>query len=251
MDLSGKVAIITGGASGIGKAIAKEAAMTGARAVVIADIDREKANENAEAINAHHGTEALSIPTDVTDEKQVAALVKRTIDTFGRVDILVNNTGICPVVDWDDTDVASWNRIMNVNLTSMFICTKAVIPHMRANHYGRILFISSMGGLVGSLIAHVAYGVSKAGVIALMKSVAKGFAEDGILANAICPGSIDTPLTESFGEAMKKSFANACFLKRQGTAKELADAAIFLVSDRSTYITGAVLQVSGGRLIFE
>ena len=251
MDLSGRVAIITGGASGIGQAIANEAALSGARGVVIADIDRDRANENAEVISSRHGSEALSVPTDVTDEKQVAVLVKKTIETFGRIDILVNNTGICPIVDWDDTDVGSWNRIMNVNLTSMFICTKAVIPHMRANHYGRILFISSMGGLVGSLIAHVAYGVSKAGVIALMKSVAKGFAEDGILANAICPGSIDTPLTESFGEVMKKSFANACFLKRQGTAKELADAAIFLVSDRSTYITGAVLQVSGGRLIFE
>jgi NAD(P)-dependent dehydrogenase (short-subunit alcohol dehydrogenase family) len=108
-----------------------------------------------------------------------------------------------------------------------------------------------MGGLVGSLIAHVAYGVSKAGVIALMKSVAKGFAKDGILANAICPGSIDTPLADSFGEEMKKSLIEACLLKRQGTPKELADAAVFLVSDRSTYITGSVFHVSGGMLIYQ
>ena len=249
MDLSGKVTIITGGASGIGKAIAEGCAEAGARAVVIADPNRNEADRAAEEIGARTKAKVLSIPTDVTDEKQVTELVERTVADFGAVDILVNNAGICPVVDWDDTDLASWNEIMNINLTSMFICTKAVVPHMRAKHYGRILYISSMGGLVGSFIAHVGYGVSKAGVIALMKSVAKGFADDGILANAICPGSIDTPLTNSFGEEMKESFADACFLKRQGTPRELADAAIFLVSDKSTYITGAVLQVSGGRLI--
>ena len=248
MNLSGRVAIVTGAASGIGRAIAIGLSEAGAAVVVTAHINVKGADETLALIKSRSKAEGLVVEVDVSDEIQVAGMVEATLSRFGRIDILVNNAGICPVVGWDDTDLASWNRILAVNLTGMFICTKAVMPHMRAQRYGRIVFISSMAALVGSLVAHVAYGVSKAGVIALMKSVAKGFAQDGILANAICPGSIDTPLTDSFGEETKRGFANACLLKRQGTPKELADAVVFLVSDRSTYITGVTLYVNGGML---
>lgn len=249
MDLSGRVAIVTGAASGIGRAIAVGLSKAGAAVVVTAHINVKGANETLALIKSRSKAEGLVVEVDVSDEIQVAGMVEATLSRFGRIDILVNNAGICPVVGWDDADLASWNRILAVNLTSMFICTKAVIPHMRAQRYGRIVFISSMAALVGSFVAHVAYGVSKAGVIALMKSVAKGFAQDGILANAICPGSIDTPLTDSFGEETKRQFASACLLKRQGTPEELADAVVFLVSDQSTYITGVTLNVDGGMLI--
>jgi 3-oxoacyl-[acyl-carrier protein] reductase len=246
MELSGQVAVVTGGASGIGRAVAQTLADAGAAGVVIADVDADEADEVASAVGANRSTRGLAVPTDVTNEGQVAAMVARTLGAFGRIDILVNNAGICPVVGWEKATVESWKRILDINLTGMYICTRAVVPSMAQRRYGRIVFISSMGGLVGSIVAHVAYGVSKAGVLALMKSVAKEFAGSGILSNAICPGSIDTPLTDSFGESTKADLAKACLLKRQGSAAELADAVLFLVSGRSTYITGTVLNVNGG-----
>jgi len=254
MELSAQVAVVTGGASGIGRAIAQTFVEAGAAGVVIADVNVGQAEEAARAVADSQAkaagpglaTRVLAVPADVTDEAQIAAMVDTTLGAFGRIDILVNNAGVCPVVSWEKASVESWKRILDINLTGMYICTRAVVPAMTQRRYGRIVFISSMGGLVGSIVAHVAYGVSKAGVLALMKSVAKEFASHGILANAICPGSIDTPLTDSFGEATRADLAKACLLKRQGTAQELADAALFLVSSRSTYITGTVLNVNGG-----
>jgi 3-oxoacyl-[acyl-carrier protein] reductase len=249
MNLAERVAIVTGAASGIGRAVAKGLSDAGAAGVVIADLDEKGANETLALIESRPEAKGLVVKTDVSDESQVAQMVAATLNRFSRIDILVNNAGICPVVQWEDTDVASWRKILDINLTSMFLCTKAVIPYMRAQRYGRIVFISSIGALVGSLVAHVGYGVSKAGVIALMKSVAKGFAQEGILANAICPGSIDTPLSDSLGEETKRRFVDACLLKRQGTPEEVADAVVFLVSERSTYITGITLNVDAGILM--
>ena len=120
---------------------------------------------------------------------------------------------------------------------------------MRKHRYGRIVYISSVGAFLGSVTGHVAYGASKAGIIALMKVVAKNFASEGILANAIAPGSIDTPLTDSFGSEAKSKFAEASPLKRQGTARELADAVLYLVSGRASYVTGATFHVNGGALL--
>lgn len=249
MNLSERVAIVTGAASGIGRAVAKRLADAGANGVVIADLDEKGANETLALIESRSEVKGLVVKTDVSDENQVARMVEATFNRFSRIDILVNNAGVCPVVPWEDADVASWRKILDINLTSMFICTRAVIPHMRTRRYGRIVFISSIGALVGSLVAHVGYGVSKAGVIALMKSVAKSFAQDGILANAICPGSIDTPLSDSLGEEAKRRFVNASLLKRQGTPEEVADAVLFLVSEQSTYITGVTLNVDAGALM--
>jgi 3-oxoacyl-[acyl-carrier protein] reductase len=246
VSLKERVAIITGGASGIGRAIALKCAEAGARGVVIADVDPAGAAETARRVATLGSTECVPVETDVTDELQVAAMVETAMKRFGRIDILFNDAGICPVVAWDDADVASWKRILDINLTGMYICTRAVLPRMRARRYGRIVFVSSMGGLLGSIVSHPAYGASKAGVLALMKSVAKTFAGEGILANALCPGSIDTPMTDGFGGETKRKLAEGCLLGRQGTAEELADAAVFLASDRSTYITGAVLNVNGG-----
>jgi NAD(P)-dependent dehydrogenase (short-subunit alcohol dehydrogenase family) len=248
MSLEDRVAIVTGGASGIGRAIVVKAAEAGAAGVVIADIDEKGAAETAALVESGSRARCISVRTDVTDERQVGAMVDTAVAAFGRIDILFNNAGICPMAAWDDADVASWKRILDVNLTGMYICARAVLPHMRRRGYGRIVFVSSMGGLLGSIVSHVAYGVSKAGILALMKSVAKTFAGEGILANALCPGSIETPMTESFGVKTKQALAEACLLKRQGTPEELADAAIFLASDRSTFITGTVLNVNGGIL---
>ena len=244
--LSERVAIVTGGASGIGRAVVRRFSEAGAGGVVVADTNRQAAEDLAVEVSSGSATACLAVETDVSDERQVRRMVDAAVARFGRVDILVNNAGICPVVAWDDADPQSWRRILDVNLTGMYLCTRAVVPLMRSRSFGRIVFVSSTAAMVGSLVAHVAYGASKAGVLALMKSVAKGFARDGILANAICPGSIDTPLTDSLGADAKERFAADCLLKRQGTPKEVADAALFLVSDQSTFITGVTIPVNGG-----
>ena len=249
MDVSGRVAIVTGAASGIGRAVAEVLAEAGAAGVVVADVDVAGGVETRERVEADSPTQVLVVETDVGDEDQVNAMVEETVAHFGRVDILVNNAGICPMVPWDKTTLASWNRILQVNLTGAYLCSRAVLPHMRQQQFGRLVFISSVGAFVGSVTGHVAYGASKAGMIALMKVVAKEFAAHGILANAIAPGSIDTPITDSFGPEAKQRYADLSTLKRQGTPRELADAVLFLVSERATYMNGATLHVNAGSLL--
>ena len=249
MDISGKVAIVTGAASGIGRAVAQVLGEAGAAGIVIADIDLAGANETRERLEAETPAQGLVVETNVADEDQVNAMVEKTVARFSRVDILVINAGICTMVPWDDTTLESWNRILEINLTGAYLCSKAVLPHMRQYKFGRLVFISSAGAFMGSVTGHVAYGASKAGMIALMKVLAKEFAVEGILANAIAPGSIDTPITDSFGVDAKRRFAEASSLGRQGTPRELADAVLFLVSDRSTYVNGATLHVNAGSLL--
>jgi len=242
MKLTDRVAIVTGAASGIGKAVVETFVEAEAAGVIIADINANAAHELAGQL----GQAALAVQTDVSNPTSIENMVKAAMDRFGRIDILVNNAGICPVVAWDDTTIEDWNRVLAVNLTGMFACTKAVIPIMRKQEYGRIVYMSSTAATVGSLVAHVAYGASKAGMLALMKSVAKGFASCGITANAVSPGTIDTPLTDSFSPSIQAAFKANCAMKRRGDAKEIADAVLFLVSDRATYITGENLSVDGG-----
>ena len=246
MNLKGRVAIVTGGAQGLGRATVEAFVEADALGVIIADVQADQAQATAKEIMAAQSGQVVALPTDVCNPSQVEAMVQAAVDRFGRIDILVNNAGMCPIIDWDSVTLEDWNRILAVNVTGMFLCTKAVIPHMKIQKYGRIVYVSSPAGRVGSIIAHVAYGVSKGGCLALMKSVAKGFAKDGILANAILPGPIDTPLSHSFGEDFWNSQEERPLLKRHASAKEVADAVLFLVSDRSTYITGHELWVDGG-----
>ena len=249
MDIPGRVAIVTGGASGIGRAVAEVLAEAGASGIVVADIDEKGGKETVSLVESCSKAKCLFLPTDISDEDQVNKTVQATVEQFGKVDILVNNAGICPTTPWDETTLENWNHALGVNLTGAYLCSKAVIPHMSKFNYGRIVYISSAGAFLGSVVAHVAYGASKAGMIALMKVVAKKFASEGILANAIAPGSIDTPLADRFGPEVKKDFAKATPLKRQGTARELADSVLYLVSDRATYVTGATFHINGGFLL--
>ena len=246
MNLTGRVAIVTGGAQGLGRATVEAFVEADALGVIIADMQADEAQSTAQEIMAAQRGQVVALPTDVCNPSQVEAMVQTAIDRFGRIDILVNNAGVCPILDWDSVTLEDWNHILAVNVTGMFLCTKTVISHMKTQKFGRIVYVSSPAGRVGSIIAHVAYGVSKGGVLALMKSVAKGFAKDGILANAVLPGPIDTPLSHSFGEDFWNSQEERPLLKRHASAKEVADAVLFLASDRSTYITGHELWVDGG-----
>jgi 3-oxoacyl-[acyl-carrier protein] reductase len=247
--LTGKVAIITGGASGIGKAVAEVLAEADLAGLTIADIDGKVAEEVAAEICRRFETEAIGVATDVAVASQVEAMCARTLEHFHRIDILVNNAGIAPVVPWADVTEANWRHVLDINLNGAMLCMLAVLPIMQRQQAGRIVNISSAGAFLGSICAHPAYGVAKAGLIALTKSAAKAFATEGILVNAIAPGSIDTPMAQSFGEAQVEAFRQAAPLKRQGNPREIADAVWYLVSDRSTYVTGATLHVNGGSLL--
>lgn len=246
MNLNGKVAIVTGGAQGIGRAVVERFAEAGASAVVIADLQDQEAANCAQEIMLKHGSSVISIPTDVSDPVRVKSMVQATLKQFGRIDILVNNASLCPVIAWDDVTLENWNRILSVNLTGMFLCTQSVIPQMKNQQFGRIVFVSSEAAFNGSYTAHVAYGVTKAGELALMMSVAKGFVSYNIRANAITCGPIDTPLGHNLGADFWAESDNRTLLKRHGSAHEVADAVLFLVSSRSEYITGQVLRVNGG-----
>lgn len=246
MDLSGKTAIITGASSGIGAAVVETFAAAGAEGICLADLDANGASEVAARVDC----KTLVIETDVSDSSSVKAMTEQVIDRFGHIDILVNNAGIAPVVRWPEVTEENWRHVLDINLNGAFLCLLNVVDHMKSQKWGRIINISSVGAFKGSITAHPAYGVSKAGLIAMTKSAAKELAEFGILVNAVSPGSIDTPLTQNnFTQQERTTFIEDSVLKRHGTASEIADAVLFLSSERSTYITGATLHVNGGSLL--
>lgn len=248
-ELKGRVAIVTGAASGIGRSVAELFAEEGVAGLTVADIQAVPLHRLASDLRKRSVGDLLVSETDVSDPAQVDRMARATVERFGRIDILVNNAGICPMVPWDRTTLESWNRMLSVNLTSAFLCSKAVVPYMRERKFGRLVHISSVGAFVGSITGHVGYGVSKAGVIALSKYLAKQFASDGILSNAIAPGSIDTPLAEAFGEENRRRYVELSLVKRQGTPREIAEAVLFLAGPHSGYVTGSTMHVNGGSLL--
>ena len=239
--LEGQVAIVTGAATGIGRAVAELLIESGVAGLGVADV--------AECEFSDQPVEVLVGRIDVAEADAVEGFVSEVHDRFGRIDILINNAGIAPVVPWSEVTESNWRRVLDVNLNGAFHCTKAAWPHMLNQQHGRIVNISSVGAFLGSVSAHPAYGVSKAGLIALTKSLAKEGAAEGILVNAIAPGSIDTPMLESLGPEARVKYAEAALLKRQGTPRELAESVVFLVSPAASYITGATLHVNGGVLL--
>jgi len=248
--VDGKVAIVTGGASGIGLACVLSFASNGATGVLMADVNDELGNREAQKINAATNCDVQYMQTDVSSEEQVENMVNYAMETWGHIDILINNAGICPVVKWEDITKKNWDHIMDVNLNGMFLCTMKVTPHMRKQHGGRIIFVSSTSALVGSNIAHPAYGASKAAGLAFMKSVAKEFAADGILTSAILPGPIETGISRSFTEEQRADMAKTCLLKRYAAPSEIADVIVFLCGPGGSFITGTSIQVSGGALLW-
>ena len=239
MLLKDKVAIITGGARGIGKAISELLAKEGAR-VVIADINEEAACETAKEIG-----QALGLELDVTSSSSVSEMIGRVQKEFGRIDILVNNAGITKdtlLLRMKDED---FNAVLNVNLTGAFRCTKSVAKIMMKQRQGRIINISSIIGLIGNA-GQANYAASKAGLIALTKTSAKELAPRGILVNAICPGFIQTAMTNALPDKVKEEMLSAIPLKKFGQSVDVAKAVLFLASDLSSYITGQTIVVDGG-----
>lgn len=243
-SMEGRVAIVTGGARGIGRAIVEKLAGLGAN-VVIADMLHDIAEQSAAEISSATGKTIIAIKTNVTDGKSVSELVDRALQEFGKVDILVNNAGITRDTLILRMEEADWDAVLNVNLKGVFTCSKAVIRPMMKQRYGRIVNISSVSGQAGQA-GQTNYSASKAGVIGFTKALAREVASRQITVNAVAPGYIPTSLTEVLTEDLKKSILSATPVGRMGQPEEVAAAVAFLASQEAAYITGQVLAVDGG-----
>jgi NAD(P)-dependent dehydrogenase (short-subunit alcohol dehydrogenase family) len=248
MLLSGKTAVISGAASrrGIGLATARRFAAEGAR-VAILDIDGAAATDAAATL----GNEHIGVACDVTGRASCAAAVENVIAAFGRIDILINNAGITQPVKFLDVTPADWERIQDVNLKGVLFLSQAVIPHMRTQKSGSIACMSSVsaqrgGGIFGG--PH--YSAAKAGVLGLAKAMARELGPDGIRVNSVTPGLIQTDITGGkLTPEMKADIISGIPLQRLGDAVDVANIYLFLASDLSAYVTGAVIDVNGGMLI--
>lgn len=247
--LAGKVAIITGGGHGIGKAYALGLAKEGAK-IVVAEIDA-RAGETVAAELKRQGFEAIAARTDVSDRASAEAMAKRAVEAFGRIDILVNNAAIFATIPmsrspFDEIGVEEWDRMMAVNLRGMWLASRAAVPHMRKRGYGKIINISSGTALKGSA-SRIHYVTSKAGVLGFTRTLAQELGKDGIRVNCIAPGS--TLSEESPDESivrMRSAAASERALQRVQKPEDLVGAIIFFASPESDFITGQTLVVDGG-----
>lgn len=248
MRLENRVALVTGAAMGIGKATAILFAQEGAR-VIAADIS-EQGKETEREIRAAGG-ECLFVRTDVSQEKDVEAAVKAGSAQFGTIDVLLNVAGIAHEAPAHELRLEDWQHILNVNLTSMFLCAKHVLPGMMSLHRGAIVNISSVQGLFG-FPGYPHYAASKGGIIAMTRQLSREYAGEGIRVNCIAPGTVDTPMNHGVlarvpdPEALKATWAKMHPLGRFGQPIDVAYGALFLASDESSWITGQCLSIDGG-----
>ncbi len=247
MTLAGKTIVVTGAGSGIGLAATRRFAADGAT-VVMADV--RDASEAAARL-AGAGNDVRFVRTDVSREAEVQALIDGVVSSNGGVDVLVNNAGIVLARTVPDTTLDEWDRLLDVNLKGVFLCSRAVIPVMRQRRRGVIVNVASEQGLVGTA-TNAAYTATKGGVIQLTKSMAIDHGEEGIRINCVAPGPVKTPMIDTFLASVEdpqeelRGFVDATILKRLGRPEEIANVIAFLASDESSYMAGSVVVVDGG-----
>ena len=244
--LAGRIALITGAASGIGRAAAERFAEEGA-AVVVADVQEEAGSAVAAAIRARGGR-ALWVRADVTSEADVAGAVAATVAEFGQLDALFNNAGTGGYVPFERLTAAEWDRLQATNLRSVYLACHYAVPHLKRSAAGVVLNMASQSGLVGQAM-NEAYCASKGGVVLFTRSLARELGPFGIRVNCLCPGGTDTPLLRSFLDGVDQPAAAVAAglpLRRFARPEEVAAAALFLVSDEASFITGVALPVDGG-----
>jgi 3-oxoacyl-[acyl-carrier protein] reductase len=247
MQLKNYVAIITGAGKGIGKSIAEEFYKEGAL-LALFDIQYDLIDNLAKKLDSS-GERVLAIKADVTDEMMIKDAMAKVFNKFGKIDILVNNAGISLHKPTKEMLVEDFNKVININLNGPFICSKSVISYMEKQKRGKIVNIASLGGRTGRPGVGVNYAASKAGVIGLTQTLARELGPSGIYVNSICPGPILTEQTKQYSADVFASWNVGRAVKKDGLPQDVADAAVFLSSNKSDWITGATLDVNGGILM--
>jgi NAD(P)-dependent dehydrogenase (short-subunit alcohol dehydrogenase family) len=246
--LDGKVAVITGGCSGIGLATVRRFVEEGAE-VVIGDVDDARGAELADELG--HESNVTYAHVDVTSKEEVDALFKTAKDTYGSVDIAFNNAGISPPDDDSilDTELEAWRRVQEVNLTSVYLCCKAALPYMLEQGRGSIINTASFVAVMGAATSQISYSASKGGVLSMSRELGVQFARQGVRVNALCPGPVNTPLLQELFATDEERAARRLVhvpMGRFGEPEEMANAVLFLASDESSFITASTFLVDGG-----
>ncbi len=240
--LQNKIAVITGGASGIGKAASLKFAEEGA-IVIIWDVNKEKCEETLAELKSK-GYKCDAFVLDTTDKDETEKTAKIIVSTYGRIDILINNAGVTRDATFNKMTSKEWQQVIDVNLTGVFNCTKAISPYMIENKYGRIVNTSSVVGLYGNF-GQTNYAASKAGLIGFTKSLAKELGKYNITVNAVAPGFIATDMVKTIPEKVVEVMKSRSPLNRLGVPEDIANSYLFLASDEASYISGTVLSVDG------
>ncbi len=248
--LEGKVVVVTGGCSGIGLATVRRFVEEGAR-VAVGDIDDQRGHELVGQLGGGDTPLATYVRVDVTDQEQVETLFATAKETYGSVDVAFNNAGISPPEDDSilDTDLDAWRRVQEVNLTSVYLCCKAALPYMLEQRSGSIINTSSFVAVMGAATSQISYSASKGGVLSMSRELGVQFAREGVRVNALCPGPVNTPLLRELFAADPERAARRLVhvpMGRFAEPEELANAALFLASDESSFITASTFLVDGG-----
>ena len=244
VSLDKRIALVTGAAQGMGEAIALALAEEGAT-VIAADINFQKVKNVAERLK-ELTPRSFAVKVDVCRAKDLDKVVRIALERLGRIDILINNAGVCPRTPFADISEKEWDRVLATNLKSVFLLSQKVLGHMKKKRYGRIINIASGAGKIGGVQVGAHYSASKAAIICLTKTLALHGAKYGINVNAVCPGVIGTEMTYAISKEQIKKYEQVIPLGRIGSAADVANAVVFLASDAASYITGEITDVNGG-----